>query len=156
MRNTQHKFAWATLAVALLMLHSSLTYAEQKRSFGEYDIHYIVLPTLGFHQEVANKYDLPRGKNKALVNVSVIRNTGPIVTTGKIDAVAAKLSGRSENLLGQRQQLAFTEVTEGPAIYYLARLRHSDEEVHRVSIDVVLPNGAVAELRFQQQMYWDN
>ena len=146
------------LLMALLLLCLAISrpsYAEQKITYGEYDVHYIVLPTLSLNQEIANKYDLPRGKNKALVNISVLRNNDAS-STGQIDAATVKVSGRSENLLGQRQKLTFTEITEGPAIYYLALLRHADEEFHRVSIDILLPNGHVAELRFQQKMYWEN
>ncbi len=122
-------------------------YAEQKRVFGDYEVHYIVLPTTFLKAKVADRYNLPRGRDRALVNVSILDAAG--------SAVAGQITGSSENLLGQRQQLTFTEVTEGEAIYYLALLRHADEEFHRVAIDVVLPNGETGEIRFQQQMFWD-
>jgi len=69
--------------------------------------------------------------------------------------VQADVRGSSENLLGQRQNLTFDEVIEGEAIYYLALLRYADEEFQRVALNVVLPNGELAEIKFQQKMYWD-
>ena len=114
--------------------------------FGEYEAHYIILPTTDLNASIANKYNLPRGKDRALVNVSVLNASAKPV---RVD-----IDGRSENLLGQRQRLEFNEVVEGEAIYYLAILRHADEEFHRVAIDITLPDGEVAELKFQQQMFW--
>jgi glycogen debranching enzyme len=121
--------------------------AEQKMTFGEYDVHYIVLPTTFLNTKIANKYDLPRGKDRALVNISVLDAQGV--------PVKVQVTGSTQNLLGQRQQLSFAEVTEGSAVYYLALLRHADEEFHQLALDVKLPDGKVAELRFQQQMFWD-
>lgn len=147
MKTFAAKTALFMLTVSLTAFSASTAYAEQKRVFGDYEVHYIVLPTTFLNAKVANKYNLPRGRDRALVNVSVLNVDG--------EPIEAKVMGRSENLLGQRQVLAFTEVKEGEAIYYLALLRHADEEFHRVALDVALPNGQVAEIRFQQQMFWD-
>lgn len=122
-------------------------WAEQKMTFGEYEVHYIVLPTTFLNAEIADKYDLPRGRDRALVNISVLDADGI--------PVKAQVTGSTQNLLGQRQQLSFAEVTEGSAVYYLALLRHADQEFHQLSLDVKLPDGQVGELRFQQKMYWD-
>ncbi len=132
------------LCFAALALNA---HGEQKQVFGDYEVHYIIVPTVSLNAEVAAKYQLPRGRNRSLVNVSVLNLDG--------NAVSATVTGSSTNLLGQSQTLEFTEVTEGPAIYYLALLRHANEEYHRVAIDVTLPNSQTAELRFQQQMFWE-
>ena len=72
--------------------------AEQKVVNGEYEIHYIVLPTTFLRPNIAAQYELPRGKNRALVNVSVLENGQP---------VKALVRGTSRNLLEQQQTLAF-------------------------------------------------
>jgi len=97
--------------------------------------------------EIAEKYGLLRARNRALVNISIRNALG--------QPTSAVVTGISTNLLGQDQTLVFSEVTEGEAIYYLALLRHANEEYHRVAIDIVLANGDLAELRFSQQMYWE-
>ena len=73
--------------------------------------------------------------------------------------VRAALEGSSQNLLGQRQGLTFTEVVDGEAIYYLATIRHANEEVHRIVIDaqfVATPTskGANTTLKLTQKLYW--
>ena len=135
---------WLALLLWLLACNGA---AEQKQVFGDYEVHYIILPTVSLNAEVAARYSLPRGRNRALVNISILDADGA--------GVAAAVEGRSTNLLGQAQTLDFNEVIEGDAIYYLALLRHADEEYHRVAIDVALPNGEVGSLRFQQQMFWE-
>jgi hypothetical protein len=142
------KLATTCLLLAIcLILQPGIAWSEQQKTFGDYQVHYIVLATTDLNAKVADKYNLPRGRDRALVNVSVLDATGT--------PVAARVRGSSENLLGQRQQLSFSEVTEGTAIYYLALLRHADEEYHRIALDVELPNGETGELRFRQQMFWD-
>ncbi len=135
------------LIIALLLSASIAAEAEQMQTFGAYDVHYVVLPTTFLKADIAARYDLTRSKNRALVNVSVL--------DAEDQPVAAQISGRSENLLGQGQVLEFNEVREGPAIYYLALLRHGDEEFQRVQLEIMLPNGERAEIRFQQKMYQD-
>jgi hypothetical protein len=71
-------------------------------------------------------------------------------------AVTATVIGSSRNLLGQRQSFDFRQVREGDAIYYLAELLHSDEELHRITLDVALATGQQSQIKFNQKMYWDN
>jgi len=141
---------WTQYLLVLLACQLLLTapvQAEQKQVFGDYEVHYIILPTMSLNADIAAKYGLPRGRNRSLVNISVLNLLGK--------PISATVSGRSANLLGQSQTLDFSQVKEGDAIYYLALLRHANEEFHRVAIDVSLPNGTTAELRFQQQMFWE-
>lgn len=134
--------------LALLMAGLSVPLiAEQKVTSGNYEIHYIVIPTTFLRPAIASQYDIPRGKNRALVNVSVLTSGG--------DPVKAGLTGRTKNLLEQRQSLNFSLVEEGPAIYYLAVLNHADEEYHRIEIVVELPDGNRETIAFQQKMYWE-
>ena len=140
-------YSVSRVCLLLACVLANTGHAEQKQVFGDYEVHYIVLPTVSLNAQVAAKYDLPRGRNRSLVNISVLNLDGK--------PVPAQVSGRSVNLLGQSQTLEFSAVREGPAIYYLALLRHANEEYHRVAIDVVLPNNNTAELRFQQQMFWE-
>ena len=66
-----------------------------------------------------------------------------------------RLTGITKNLLSQEVDLEFREVREGPAIYYLAEVRHTDRETLRFRIEVTTPDGEIRELAFQQQMFWD-
>jgi hypothetical protein len=138
---------WTLLVLLLSSLLVTPAQAEQKVVFSDYEVHYILLPTTFLKADIADKYNLRRSKDRALVNVSVLDLQG--------SPVQAEVRGSSENLLGQRQNLAFDEVIEGEAIYYLALLRYADEEFQRVTLNIVLPNGELAEIKFQQKMYWE-
>ena len=143
----QPKIAFVILFLVGALLLNTAARAEQKQSFGDYDVHYIFVPTMTLKPEIAEKYGLLRARNRSLVNISILNALG--------QPTSAVVTGISTNLLGQDQTLVFSEVTEGEAIYYLALLRHANEEYHRVAIDIVLANGDLAELRFSQQMYWE-
>jgi len=143
----QPKIAFVILFLVGALLLNTAARAEQKQSFGDYDVHYIIVPTMTLKPEIAEKYGLLRARNRSLVNISILNALG--------QPTSAVVTGISTNLLGQDQTLVFSDVTEGDAIYYLALLRHANEEYHRVAIDIVLANGDLAELRFSQQMYWE-
>lgn len=138
---------WTLLVFLISSLFVLSAQAEQKVVFSDYEVHYILLPTTFLKADIADKYNLRRSKDRALVNVSVLDLQG--------SPVQAEVRGSAENLLGQRQNLTFDEVMEGEAIYYLALLRYADEEFQRVTLNVVLPNGELAEIKFQQKMYWE-
>ena len=135
----------AFLAICAFLI-TAPAIGEQKVVNGQYEIHYIVIPTTFLRPSVAADYDLPRGKNRALVNVSILDSGNP---------VKANVTGRSRNLLEQQQMLEFNEVDEGNAVYYLALITHADEENHRVELFVELPNGKTQEIKFLQKMYWE-
>ena len=135
------------MCALLALVICGSAWAEQKFKFGEYEVHYVVLPTTFLNNEIADRYDLVRSKDRSLINISVL--------DGAAQPIPATISGSARNLLEQSQQLEFDEVREGDAIYYLALLRHGDEEFHRVAIDVTLPDGSSGEIRFQQQMFFE-
>ena len=127
-------------------IFSPLGVAEQMQRFGQYELHYIVIPTTMLKPEIAAEYDISRGKDRALVNVSVLNR--------EKKAVNATMTGDSQNLLGQLQDLDFKQVTEGDAIYYLAEIRFADQEVHRIKIEATAPDGKSTLLKFNQKLYW--
>ena len=75
--------------------------------------------------------------------------------------VSAVLEGSTQNLLGQRQDLSFREVVDGDAIYYLAVIRHANEEVHRININARVQassevKSASTNLKITQKLYWSD
>ena len=121
--------------------------ADQKQKLGAYDVHYIVVPTSFFNTDIATQYNIVRGKDRALMNISVLNEEGV--------PVQALIEGYMTNLLGQQQRLDFKEVTEGDAVYYLAPIKHTDRETLRFTVEIATPDDQTHQLKFQQQMYWD-
>ncbi|MFM8354627.1 MAG: DUF4426 domain-containing protein [Gammaproteobacteria bacterium] len=146
MRRTARVFRGSVLAGLLLTLMPSAQ-AEQFRRLGAWDVHYVVIRTSFLKPEIAARNNIVRGRDRALLNLSVLGRDG--------QPVAAEVTGTVRNLLEQVQPLEFQTVREGSAIYYLAEVRHTDRETLRFAIDIVPPDGIPQQLRFQQQLYED-
>ncbi len=131
--------------VAVMLFWSAALHAEQKQTLGDWEVHYVLIPTTFLKPEIAASYDIVRGADRALLNISVLSLEQQPVT--------ADVSGHVTNLLEQRQPLEFTEIREGEAVYYLATIRHTVEEVLRFAVNIVPPDGTSQTLRFQQRVY---
>ncbi len=143
-----HRIAVLSATLLLVTGMSLPAVAEQMRRIGDFRAHYSLVPTLFLNPEVAAGYDITRSRDRALLTVSILDADGAPVT--------AKVQGRVKDLLGAQQALAFEEVREGTAVYYLATIRHSDRDVLRFDIRITTPDGADHELVFQQKMYWES
>ena len=133
-------------AIAVLALAAGVLAAEQKQAFGGYEVHYSVFNPSFLRAEVAERYDVVRGRDKAVVNVSILDGER---------SVAVAVTGTVKNLLGQLQPLDFREVKEGEAVYYLAMLTYQDRDTLRFEITADLPGHGAAVVRFQQSLYWE-
>ena len=138
------------LAALLLVLAAAPAFAQSQTAPGGITVHYSALPTLQLEPEVARSYAITRSAARGLVNVAVRRTTAE----GGDQAVAAAVSGSATNLIGQRQALAFREVREGDAIYYLAEPRTTAGEALAFELEV-LPAGTTVpvRVRFRQEFH---
>lgn len=138
----------ALILVCLLALTSWAASAEQKVVKGDWDIHYIAFPSSFLNPTVAKTYDLQRSRYMGVVNISVLDNKN------NDDAKNVYITGTARNLLGQTKSLSFSKVTEGDAIYYLAQIKFSNEEIYKFDIDVKLGDRS-EKLKFEQKFYVD-
>ena len=136
------------LCTLTLLLVAAGASAEQKKLLGAWEVHYVLVPTTFLNKDIAADYQIERGRDRALVNISILDKDG--------NPVVADVSGQVLNLLSQSTTLEFREVTEGPAVYYLADVRHSDQDVLRFEIQIIPPDQTTQVLKFQQRVYWDN
>lgn len=143
---TLSRFLSACAALALTVGLTAPSAAEQMRRIGDFEAHYSLLPTTFLKADIAARYGITRGRDRALLNVSILDADGVPVN--------AALSGRVRDLLGQQRPLEFQEVQEGQAVYYLATVRHDHREVLRLAIDIGTPDGADHRLEFQQELFW--
>ena len=147
--NLQSKNVCATICGFLFILGCNIVQAEQKQTFGTYEVHYIAIPTTFLKPDIANQYNIVRAKNRTLVNISVLQSKD-----GNLTPVAADITGHATNLLSQQIPLEFRKVQEGSAIYYLALLRHSDEEHFRFKLNTIFPDGTIGVVEFKQKVYF--
>lgn len=137
------------LALAISALFSLQGHAEMESTqhFGDYDVHYMVFASEFVTPEIAALHGLVRGSDQALVNISVHE-----ADSGK--SVPATVTGKARNLIQQSKSLSFKTIEEPGATYAIASLRHNNEEVYHLFIDI-LPAGETTplQLEFTRKLY---
>ena len=138
------------LSFIYCLLLASLTlpsYAEQAIYSPDYDIHYNAFNTMMVPPEVAQSYGFTRARNRALLNISVLDSS-----TKK--ALPAVVTGTRANIIGQLLPLEFVQIKEQNAIYYIAQLRFTEEEMWRFELQIQPDlNADAIPLKFSQTFY---
>lgn len=138
-----------TLAFGLcaLLFWLAPAHAEQYKTLGKWDVHYIVLNSTFLQPEIARQYSIQRSKYNAFINISVLDKDSH-------KAQDVVVTGQAKNLLGTIKKLNFAQVQEGDAIYYLAQLPFDHRETYRFEIKVRHGNNEEV-LKFQQELVTD-
>lgn len=132
------------LLLASLALPS---YAEQAIYSPDYDIHYNAFNTMMVPPEVAQSYGFTRARNRALLNISVLDSSSK-------KALPAVVTGTRTNIVGQLLPLEFVQIKEQNAIYYIAQLRFTEEEMWRFELQIQPDlNADAIPLKFSQTFY---
>jgi hypothetical protein len=120
--------------------------------FGDYTVHYNVFNSTDIPAKVAEAYKLVRGKDRALVNISLTKTENGSASLG----LPAVVSGVSKNLMQQKQALKFIEINEGDATYYLAPFVFNNEELLHFDIQVSADgNKNPMSFTFNRTLYTD-
>jgi len=133
------------LACLVVVLIAPLTQAEQKQTFTHFDAHYVVFPTTFLEPDIANRYNIVRAGDRALLNVSILSHEG--------SAIRGKITGSTKNLLGQIYAMKFHEVVEEEAVYYLAEFKHTDHDLLTFTIEIAVEGSTKETVSFQQKMF---
>jgi len=138
------------LIVACLFIHDAA--AERSDDFGDYQIHYNALTTNLIDPSVARAYGIIRSKNRALVNVAVLRRVMGMAA----QPVKAKVSAEAVNLNAQLRTIEMRELNDAGAIYYIGEIPVSNNETLTFSIEVT-PEGEASSHKtsFTQEFYTD-
>ena len=141
-----------TLAKTLLLVVgffgvNQAVLADNMRKFDNLEVHYIGLPSIILQPNIAKTYGIERSRYNGFVNISVLDSS----VEGK-PALNVGLSGTAINLAGQRIALDFDKITEGKAIYYIAQLKYTDQEIIKFEL-LINDNGKQHTLKFQQKFY---
>ena len=127
---------------------------DSQRDFGDYRIHFNALSTDQLAPDVAKAYGIVRSKNRAMLNVSVIRRASEGLGT----PVRGKVSVTAANLTGQLKSMKLREISEGAGeqsgIYYIGEVPVADGETLIFDISVT-PEGERSsyQVRFQKQFF---
>lgn len=115
-----------------LLLVAQFSTAQENISYelDDHIVYYNVFNSSLISADIAKEYNLVRAKNRAYINVAVVKKSGGYGVAPR------KLSGIHRNLLQQRFELDFIEIKEATATYYLAPIRFNNEEIIHIDITV--------------------
>lgn len=145
----RHAIPTFILLACIATLGATTAQAGGQQDFGDYVVHFNALTTDFLSPAVASSYGITRSRNRALINVSVMKKALGVGT----EPQRARVTGRSANLRGQTRTLEFREVRDGPAIYYLAEIGVDDGETLDFTIDAAPEGGEPLSVRFRQQFF---
>ncbi|WP_187409859.1 DUF4426 domain-containing protein [Saccharophagus sp. K07] len=114
---------------------------ESSKDFGEFTVHYSTFNSLFIPADIAAVHNLVRAKDQTLINIAVQRNSDS-------QSVPAKVTGTAKNLMQQLKTIDFKTIEEPGAVYYIGALRHTNEEVFHLDINIV-PEGKTEPLKFR-------
>lgn len=122
------------------------------KDFGDYVLHFNAISTDQLQPEIARAYNITRSKNRAMLNVSIIRKVEG--TIGQ--PVAGSVSATANNLTGQLKNLTLRQIQDGDAVYYIGDVAVADGETLIFNIDATPINETSRfSVRFSRQFYAD-
>lgn len=138
--------------ILALLFFSAVVYADQSKDFGDYTIHYSAFTTDVLSPDVARGYNITRSKNRALLNISVLKK----VMDSSIKPVKAEVVASATNLSAQLKSIGVRELNDQGAIYYIAEIPVSHRETLKFSL-AITPEGEQNTYRFSfdQQFFTD-
>lgn len=120
---------------------------------GDYVVHFSAQSTDQLTPEVAKAYNIVRSKNRAMLNVSIIRKADNLPVTGDV-------SVKTVNLTGQLKSVTMRKIEEPGeilAIYYIGETAVANRETLVFDISVKPEgSGKTSDVRFKQQFYTDS
>jgi hypothetical protein len=116
---------------------------------GDYVVHFSAQSTDQLPTDIAQAYGIVRSKNRAMLNVTVLREADNT-------AVAAGIAVKAVNLTGQLKEITMRRIDEQDAIYYIGEVGVANRETLIFDISVT-PEGAsaAADVRFKRQFFTD-
>lgn len=139
----------ARLSVLILSLFSTVSFANNSTTVGQYQINHIAYNSTFLSGEMATAFGIKRAENAAVINISVqdMNNEGKGVEVTKI-------KGQVKNMFQQVKFIDFRKVPSGDAVYYLDEYRFGNEDRLTFSVDITLPgHSSPTTVKWQQTMY---
>ncbi len=142
------------VATALFMVGSISAHAESEMDLGDYVVHYNTVATTFLPRQVASAYNIKRSKNKAMVNIAIIKKEKG--TTGT--PVKGMVSLYSTNLNNQLNKIQLRKITEdgGKAIYYIGEFKVNNNETLNFNLSVSPESQMTpATIKFSKKFFTD-
>lgn len=135
----------------LLLPVLSFANTDTVQTVGNYQVHYSTLNTSFLSAKVANAYGITRGKDKALLNVAILKKQ----TDGQYSPIKANVKVELNDLIHKRQ-LSVQEVIEEYAVYYLSPFDIDHKvTIYFTVVAQVEGRQMPIEVKFQRRLYKD-
>ena len=120
---------------------------------GDYVVHFSAQSTDQLPPEVARAYNIVRSKNRAMLNVSIIRKSDKLPVAGSVSVKTVNLTGQLKNVTMRKIE----EPGDILAIYYIGETPVANRETLVFDITVT-PEGAStsSDVRFKREFYTDS
>ena len=122
---------------------------ETMKDIGDHVVHFSAQSTDQLPPEVARAYNIVRSKNRAMLNVSILRESDNVPVPGDV-------TDKTVNLTGQLKNVTMRRIDEQDAIYYIGETPVVNRETLIFDI-TVRPEGVdiPSDVRFKRQFYTD-
>ncbi|HEX9875099.1 MAG TPA: DUF4426 domain-containing protein [Gammaproteobacteria bacterium] len=131
---------------------AALPSTENSRDFGDYVVHFNAISTDQLTPEIARRYDIVRSRNRAMLNVSIIKKEAG--TPGR--PVSGSVFATAVNLTGQQKDLSVREIREEEAVYFIGEVAIANAETLVFTIDVTPINEPSRfSVRYMKQFFVD-
>lgn len=140
------------VAAALFAALLSLPAHAGSEDFGDYQVHWSVLPSTFLTAETAKANNLQRSRGIGIVNISIMQEN----EDGILRPVTGQVEGRVTNDIQQVKFLAFRRIKEGDSVYFIAAYQYSSGELITFNI-TGRPSGHGKDLpvRFAHTLFSD-
>jgi hypothetical protein len=149
--NTLHSI-FTLAAVALFAALISLPAHAESEDFGDYQVHWSVLPSTFLTPETAKANNLQRSKGIGIVNIAIMQKN----ESGILKPVTGQVEGKASNDIQQVKFLAFRRIQEGDSVYFIAQYQYASGELMTFNV-TARPTGHREELpvRFVHTLFSD-
>jgi hypothetical protein len=132
-----------SLCLAIPAMAADPAKLERKEVFGDVTVHYNAFNSSFLQPDTAAAAGLVRSKNQGVLNVAVLKASKPLT---------ADVSGTVKDLTGRAKPLAFKQVTEQGAVYYIAQFPVEQQETFTFDLKVQA-GGATNSFSFNQEVF---
>ncbi len=120
------------------------------KDFGDYVVHFNAISTDQLQPEVARTYNIVRSKNRAMLNISIIKKVAGSIG----QSVSGDVQLSVNNLTGQVKNMTLRRIQEGDAIYYIGDVPVANAETLIFNFSVVPENETNRHaVRFSRQFF---
>lgn len=139
------------VVILLFVITHNPVVAQDNTSYPmkDYVVYYNVFNSTLIAPDIAKTYKLTRAKDRAYLNVALVKKTGG-------NGIPAIIKAQHRNLMQQRFELEFVEIKEANATYYLAPIRFNHEEILHIDLFVEsVDQSESAQFTITKKLYRD-